>query len=94
MKSTLFFFFGLLFSSILFSQEICDNAIDDDGDGLIDLNDDDCECSEIFGLDLETNVIPNYSFEENTCCPDGISDTDCVNDWDNIVGGTSDYLNV
>ncbi|NQY11463.1 MAG: SBBP repeat-containing protein [Flavobacteriales bacterium] len=25
-------------------REICDNGIDDDGDGLIDLNDDDCEC--------------------------------------------------
>ena len=25
-------------------DEICDNALDDDGDGLIDLNDPDCDC--------------------------------------------------
>ncbi|MCB0638249.1 MAG: hypothetical protein KDC54_16585, partial [Lewinella sp.] len=28
-------------------EEICDNAIDDDNDGLIDLNDPDCDCAVI-----------------------------------------------
>ena len=36
--------FLLLSNSIIFSQEICDNGIDDDGDGQIDLNDSDCYC--------------------------------------------------
>ncbi|MEN8794912.1 MAG: hypothetical protein ABF294_10740 [Flavobacteriales bacterium] len=36
----------ILFSGFSFSQEICDNGIDDDGDGLIGLNDTlDCRCN-------------------------------------------------
>src|SRR5690625_4062503 len=31
----------LVFCTLALSQEICDNGIDDDGDGLIDLNDPD-----------------------------------------------------
>ena len=42
-----------------FSQEICDNAIDDDGDGLIDLNDEECLCNG----ELVPSIIPNASFE-------------------------------
>ena len=35
----------LIMSLSLHGQEICNNAIDDDGDGLIDLNDEeDCDC--------------------------------------------------
>ena len=49
-------FFALNFSGytpiqlteeITFTEEICDNAIDDDDDGLIDLNDPDCDCEMI-----------------------------------------------
>ena len=40
------------------SQDICINAIDDDGYGLIDLNDTDCECTNLIDLSL----IPNPSF--------------------------------
>ena len=46
----------LLFTLILFSssalaaQEICDNGMDDDNDGLIDLNDTECSCDETFPL--------------------------------------------
>ncbi|MEO6760435.1 MAG: FG-GAP-like repeat-containing protein [Saprospiraceae bacterium] len=43
-----FFFFLFLFPCFLFSQttpEICDNGIDDDGDGLIDCYDQDCTCT-------------------------------------------------
>ncbi len=39
-------------------EEICDNAIDDDNDGLIDLNDSDCAC-EMVSLE---SIIPNPSF--------------------------------
>ncbi len=45
----------------VFAQEICDNAVDDDGDGLIDLNDNDCNCSN---ATIVQSLIPNPSFEE------------------------------
>ena len=45
MKYKLLLFF-LLFSSICIAQEICNNGIDDDGDGKIDLNDSDCICNK------------------------------------------------
>jgi hypothetical protein len=58
----------------LFGQvEICDNGIDDNGNGLIDLNDPFCTCSGIsFSGDL-TELIPNPSFEEMDCCPENFS---------------------
>ena len=34
----------LSLSSVCFSQEICNNGIDDDGDGKIDMNDPECRC--------------------------------------------------
>lgn len=40
------FFFALGLSA----QEICDNGIDDDGNGLIDLNDSACDCGEVLPL--------------------------------------------
>ena len=43
----------------ILEDEICDNAIDDDEDGLIDLNDPDCECLVIEPV----SIIPNPSFE-------------------------------
>jgi len=36
----------LLIGSVLVAQEDCINGIDDDNDGLIDLNDDDCNCDQ------------------------------------------------
>ncbi|MCF8239598.1 MAG: gliding motility-associated C-terminal domain-containing protein [Saprospiraceae bacterium] len=58
-----------MYSAVLFSQEICDNGIDDDGDGLIDLQDDECICNGIFiGGDM-TSLIPNPSFENYQYCP-------------------------
>lgn len=44
----------LSMSSMLLSQEICDNGIDDDGDTLIDLNDDECQCTDV--RDLTKNI--------------------------------------
>jgi len=38
-------------------QEICDNAIDDDNDGLIDLNDDACECDNTIQFTAVTGSI-------------------------------------
>ena len=45
----LFFLLLILSAGTSFSQEICDNGIDDDGDGLIDLNDSvECVCNYVF----------------------------------------------
>lgn len=72
-------------------QEICDNGIDDDGDGLIDLNDPDCECQGIVLL-WPPDVIPNPSFETFSCCPSTFSQLDCATPWQQGNGATTDYM--
>ena len=51
-------------ATIAGAQENCANGIDDDGDGLIDLQDTECSC---YGLHPWTpaDQLPNPSFEEN-----------------------------
>jgi len=71
-----------------FSDEICDNAIDDDGDGLIDLNDEDCNCP----IAIPVSLIPNPSFEDNTCCPRSFSELNCAKTWIQASQATTDYL--
>lgn len=87
-------------TSNAFSQEICNNAIDDDGDGLIDMNDDDCVCEGFGGTSNVSSLIPNSSFEDRTCCPQGYSSSggsdylnNCVNNWIQASEPTSDYWN-
>lgn len=92
MKLNLIFLIVLLtFTFFSVGQEICDNAIDDDGDGWIDLNDDECDCIEVTELE---SLIPNYSFEEKSCCPWEYGGLSCVNDWIEASGGSPDYYNV
>lgn len=69
-------------------MEICDNGIDDDADGLIDLNDDDCRCPIIEPVSL----IPNPSFEEKICCPPARSSLHCAENWVQASDATTDYL--
>ncbi|MBK8564730.1 MAG: gliding motility-associated C-terminal domain-containing protein [Saprospiraceae bacterium] len=78
-------------SSLPFSLpiEICDNGIDDDNDGLIDLNDlDDCKCE----LAIPASLIPNPSFEEYICCPQDRSQLYCAETWIQASEPTTDYL--
>lgn len=74
----------------LFAQqvEVCDNAIDDDGDGLIDQNDPDCFCP-IF---QPVSLIPNPSFEDKSCCPADRSQIECVDAWIQASATTTDYI--
>lgn len=88
MRSGLLFCFLLHFATI-FSQEICTNGIDDDGDGLIDLNDPECICT----VNAPTSLIPNHSFEQRTCCPSTLSQVDCLTGWIRPSGATPDYMN-
>lgn len=87
----------LLLVSAVHAQEICDNGIDDDGNGLIDLNDTQaCPCTL---LPPQANLISNGSFEEHTCCPGDPSQMqgnfiDCANDWtDYQISASADYYN-
>lgn len=69
-------------------EEICDNGLDDDGDGLIDLNDPDCACSSVEPISL----IPNPSFEERSCCPRSNSQLHCADTWIQASEATTDYI--
>jgi gliding motility-associated-like protein len=90
MRKMYFFLFALLASSMLYSQEICNNGIDDDGDGLIDLNDvTDCVC----GQASIPSMIPNPSFDTMNCCPSTYSQVNCAGSWVQASDATSDYMN-
>ncbi len=69
-------------------DEICDNAIDDDNDGLVDINDPDCECPILAPI----SRIPNPSFEEQRCCPQNRSELGCSDTWIQASAPTTDYL--
>lgn len=69
-------------------EEICDNGIDDDSDGLIDLNDPDCECPTI----VPASLIPNPSFEDQSCCPVDRAELYCADGWIQASAPTTDYL--
>jgi len=76
------------FNTPALMEEICDNAIDDDMDGLIDLNDPDCDCEVIEPVSL----IPNPSFEDLNCCPNDISQLDCAETWIQASEPTTDLI--
>ena len=73
----------------LAAQEICDNGVDDDGDGRVDLNDPACACEVIEPVSL----IPNPSFEETDCCPSDRSQLGCATGWVQASEPTTDFLN-
>jgi len=86
---TIFLFEGSVSASIYAQNtEICDNGVDDDQDGLIDLNDEDCACQIIEPISL----IPNPSFENQTCCPTNRSQMDCAETWIQASAPTTDYI--
>ena len=62
------------------TQEICNNGIDDDGDGLVDLHDPDGQCHFI----VTDNLLQNGSFELYDHCPVNytyISDSKIATYW-------------
>ncbi len=92
MLSKLLIYCLLLVFANVFTQEICDNGIDDDADGLIDLNDTlDCNCDLV---NAQTpSLILNPSFEDTVCCPTAPSQMTCAELWVQASAGTTDYLN-
>lgn len=91
MKALMFLFFVTL-PAWLYAQEICDNGLDDDGDGLIDMNDPDCQCLGF--LNGVTSLIPNPSFEDTLCCPEFHSQLICADKWIQASDATTDYFNL
>lgn len=82
----------LLFSGSMFGQEICNNGIDDDADGLIDLNDNtECVCTP--ATSTAPSLINNPSFETMNCCPSTYSELNCATGWIQASDATSDYFN-
>lgn len=64
MKNQFSFFLAMMIGLVVHAQEICDNSIDDDGDGAIDLLDPDCLCLGSVETLLE-------DFENYLVCPEG-----------------------
>ncbi|CAH0999651.1 hypothetical protein LEM8419_00951 [Neolewinella maritima] len=93
----------LLVGPSVSAQELCANAIDDDGDGLIDLDDTaDCNCA----LPASTlSLLPNPSLErfdasQSGCAsvqpgglPDGTNQANCLTGWERASLGTTDAWN-
>ncbi|MEL6141814.1 MAG: hypothetical protein AAFU67_09370, partial [Bacteroidota bacterium] len=98
-RATLLLLITLLCSFQLSAQEVCDNGIDDDADGLIDLNDTtDCNCQII---DVVESLLPNPSFDifenDEDCrsrqtngAPDGPGQANCIAEWQQASDGTTD----
>lgn len=71
----------------------CADAADNDGDGLVDLNDVDCDCG--VGTNLFENIesfITNPSFESYSSCPTSYSQLYVCDDWQQATSSTSDYF--
>ncbi|PHR45410.1 MAG: hypothetical protein COA32_13275 [Fluviicola sp.] len=85
--------FLLITPFLINAQEICDNGIDDTGNGLIDLNDPDCDCDGFGQSQAIPSLIPNPSFEDNSCCPSSYSQLSCADTWIQATTATSDYFN-
>ncbi|MFP9097844.1 T9SS type B sorting domain-containing protein [Flavobacterium sp. RHBU_24] len=79
----------LLLSVASYAQENCNNGIDDDGDGKIDLIDPDCAC----GGTTATSFINNYNFEQMSYCPNNFALFDAATSWFLPNNATSDYIN-
>ncbi|MES2543842.1 MAG: T9SS type B sorting domain-containing protein [Bacteroidota bacterium] len=81
----------ILFSSLGWAQENCNNGIDDDGDGMIDLNDSECVCN---ATSTVSSIIPSPSFEDHSGCPDAPSELEYATPWiQATTNATSDYMN-
>jgi len=89
---------------LLAAQEVCNNGVDDDANGLIDLNDPGCPCSTAIIPEDVGSYIYNHSFEEQVigpngpCCPYGFVAVNtapwlsCADGWHQATAATSDYF--
>ena len=82
----------ILLIQLCFAQTVehCSNALDDDQDGLTDLQDPDCACEG----PLIPSPIPNPSFEDHSCCPDAQAQLNCADFWIDASEPTPDYFHM
>lgn len=92
MRIALILLMAMLTAAGLQAQEICNNGVDDNGNGLIDLQDPACTCQGIISIGDITDNLPNPSFEFQNCCPSQFSDINCAQDWFNGNNATTDYM--
>lgn len=96
---------AIFMPAMLLAQEVCNNGVDDDADGLVDLNDPECPCSSVIMPANTPSFIANHSFEERVmgpngpCCPYGFSTPfadwlACAEDWNQATSATSDYYHM
>jgi len=76
-----------LISSSLSGQEICNNDIDDDDNGLNGYQDPPCKFCYFVKL-----ATLDEDFESYNCCPVGPTETECINGWQSM-SGSPDYFN-
>ena len=88
MKKLILILFLISFSGA-FSQEICNNGIDDDFDGLIDLLDPECDCR----TNNNSSLIPNHKFEEYSICPTSTSQINRTISWTQGTFAKPTYMN-
>lgn len=84
----IFYLSFLLISFAALAQENCFDGIDNDGDGLIDLNDPDgCDCA----VEIELEFLENGDFESFSVCPNGFSQLPVVDGFYFSQGGSTDF---
>jgi gliding motility-associated-like protein len=84
---------AILCAITVHAQENCANGIDDDGNGLIDLNDPLCVCEGFSNTTGAQSLIPNSSFEDYNSCPNSYSQVSRATGWIQATEPTSDYMN-
>ncbi|MEE9437667.1 MAG: gliding motility-associated C-terminal domain-containing protein [Saprospiraceae bacterium] len=88
LQECLYFNNKIAYSIDCTDTEICDNLIDDDGDGLIDAFDPDCNCDDTGGF---VDYVPNADFVDHSdCCNILDATTNCISNWQTIAG-TPEY---
>jgi large repetitive protein len=90
MKKIIYITILILISTLSFGQENCNNGIDDDNDGKVDLNDTDCICDTT----SVRSMIPNQSFEKFDYCPYKYPDNSIsTTSWIHANNSRVDYVN-
>lgn len=89
MKRLALLLFFMSFTILSFGQENCENGIDDDGDGKIDLNDTECVCQNT----TTTSLVNNHTFEQMNFCPNDFAQFNAATNWFLPSSATTDYIN-
>ncbi|MFT4660486.1 MAG: PKD repeat protein [Patiriisocius sp.] len=80
--------------SVIAQENNCTDGIDNDADGLIDLQDiADCPCDFSTQIGMVTSLIPNPSFETFNICPSVPQQMNEATSWNQMTNAGPDYFN-